>query len=269
MPELAEVVYFAKQWDGGIGHAITDLHVHQACRVFRKGDVEALVEGLPGAKLKDSRTHGKQMLFEFTGGKWLNIHLGMTGELSAQPPGYQPAKHDHLVLMTKAVSLVFTDSRQFGAVTFAKNDGPPAEWLKLPPQPMDRGFTEERLATPLQRHGKVMLKSLLLDQRYFPGIGNWMADEVMWQMKLPPHILAGKMNPDQVKALRKTLIQVCEGAIKTIGVNWGDPPKSWLFHYRWGKGQKCPRCGGDLVREEVRGRTACWCPVCQKEREGD
>ena len=265
MPELAEVVYFARQWDAGVGKVITDVHVHATCRVFRKGDVKALTEELAGAKLKGARTHGKQMLFEFTGDKWLNVHLGMTGELSTQPADYEPAKHDHLVLITKAVSLVFTDARQFGAVYFTKSHGPPTDWQKLPPQPMDERFTVERLTALLQRHGKVMLKSLLLDQRYFPGIGNWMADEVMWQIKLPPHVLAGKLTPVQIKALHKALIKVCDVAIKTIGVNWGDPPKSWLFHYRWNKGQQCPRCGTDLVREEVRGRTACWCPKCQKE----
>jgi formamidopyrimidine-DNA glycosylase len=51
--------------------------------------------------------------------------------------------------------------------------------------------------------------------------------------------------------------------MQTIAVDWSDPPASWLMRHRWKDGGKCPRCGADLVRETLRGRTACWCSLCQ------
>ena len=222
-----------------------------------------LEERLPGTRLVRGLTHGKQMLFEFSGGCWLGVHLGMTGELTVKQEPFEAGRHDHLILHLAQTALVFTDPRQFGAILFHCGETPPPAWLALPPQPMDAAFTEARLAEILQRHARQPLKMLLLDQRYFPGIGNWMADEVMWQMRLHPHTPAGSLDTKQVRAVHRTLRKVCEVALQTIGVDWSNPPRTWLFRHRWDKGHSCPRCGTLLVREEVRGRTACWCPHCQ------
>lgn len=264
MPELAEVSYFSKQWGAGIGLAVLAVQANAGSRVFRGCDVAAMRAGLRGARLRSSRTHGKQMLFGFSAGRWLGIHLGMTGELSAKPEPYAPVKHDQLTLRTKRVALVLHDPRQFGAVTFHEGKSPPPFWGALPPQSMDPAFSAQRVAEILLRHARQPLKALLLDQRYFPGIGNWMADEVLWRMKLPPHTAAGLLAPRQARELRRILRKVCDGALKTIGKDWRDPPKSWLFTHRWTRGNNCPRCGAKLRHETLLGRTACWCPVCQK-----
>ena len=66
MPELAEVFYYAKQWDAGKDKRITALDIRSRTRVFRATDTGALSEGLAGAQLRSTRTHGKQMLFEFS-----------------------------------------------------------------------------------------------------------------------------------------------------------------------------------------------------------
>ncbi len=264
MPELAEVVYYSRRWESGIGCSVAAVHANEKSRVFRGCDVAALRRGLAGARLKSIRTHGKQMLFEFSGGRWLAVHLGMTGELSVRSEPFESGRHDHLVLHTKSMTLVFTDPRQFGALKYYEGKRPPAWWKSLPPQPMDDEFTPERVAEILQRHGRQPLKALLLDQRYFPGIGNWMADEVMWQMKLPPQIAAGSLSTKNTRSLWRTLRKVCQMALKTIGMDWGNPPKSWLFSHRWERSNDCPRCVTKLRHESLRGRTACWCPACQK-----
>ena len=263
MPELAEVFYYAQRWASGTGLRVVAVDLHEKSRVFRGCDMVALKRELTSMKLKVLRTHGKQMLFEFSGGRWLSVHLGMTGELSTKPEPYTLAKHDHLVLHTESLALVFNDSRQFGKVAFYKGKSPPAWWRELPPQPMEDAFTPELIAGILQRHPRQPLKALLLDQRYFPGIGNWMADEVMWQMKLMPKRAAGSLTAAQQRALRRTLQKICCVALQTIGMDWSDPPKSWLFTHRWKRDNQCPRCGAKLKHESLNGRTACWCQVCQ------
>ncbi len=268
MPELAEVFYYARQWDAGIGMPVREVLLHETKRIFRKADTAALAKGLKGAKLREVLTHGKQMLFGFSGGKWLGIHLGMTGKLMTEDDGYEPQKHDHLVLRVTGLTLVFRDPRLFGAVTYAESEGVPEAWKKLPPQPMDRGFTVEHVRKFLNRHPAVPLKTLLLDQKGFPGIGNWMADEVVWQMKVWPHLLTRDLPDGEVPELQKTIKMVCRVALKTVGRDWSDPPKDWLFAHRWGKDKACPRCGTTLKREDLRGRTVCWCPVCQAKPGG-
>src|SRR2546430_1724800 len=118
MPELAEVEWFRKQWDAGLGAEIVDLSMHEKKRVFRGENVRKLQERLVAQKLLSSHTRGKRMLFKFAGDNCLGIHLGMTGKIHVEPADYRPAKHDHLVLFQSERALVFTDSRQFGRVRF-------------------------------------------------------------------------------------------------------------------------------------------------------
>ncbi|WP_082408509.1 DNA-formamidopyrimidine glycosylase family protein [Verrucomicrobium spinosum] len=114
MPELAEVYYYAKQWAAGKGKPVSRVELHAKSRVFRGCDTGELEEGLNGAALKEILTHGKQMLFKFSRGQWLAVHLGMTGETRVAPQPYEAAKHDHLVLHLRDRALIFTDPRQFG-----------------------------------------------------------------------------------------------------------------------------------------------------------
>jgi formamidopyrimidine-DNA glycosylase len=264
MPELAEVYYYAQQWDAGRNKPVRRIELHGSKRVFRGCDTRALEDRLVGGRLLRIHTHGKQMLFEFSRGCWLGVHLGMTGKLSTVAQPFEPGRHDHLVLHLSERALVFTDARQFGRISFHHGKRMPGAWTKLPPQPMDAGFTARRVAGILKRHARQPLKALLLDQRYFPGIGNWMADEVLWQARLHPARHAGSLDEKDAATLRRVMRKVCAVALRTIGVDWGDPPRTWLFGHRWEDGGACPRCGGTLIRRQVRGRTACWCAACQR-----
>jgi formamidopyrimidine-DNA glycosylase len=260
MPELAEVAYFSRRWDAGLQKRILRVHLHPNVRVFRGGDAGQLADALTGAMYRRPFTHGKNMLFEFSGGVWLGGHLGMTGKLLAAPPGHVPEKHDHLVLFTAAAALVYRDPRQFGRWRMDRGARAPAWWRALPPEITARSFTVAHVAELLRRHARSPLKALLLDQSGFPGIGNWMADEVLWQLRLHPAAPAGETD---AAALRKVLQSVTRTSLRTIGRDWSDPPRSWLFRHRWNAGARCPRCGTQLRRGDIRGRTACWCPKCQ------
>src|SRR5207302_10301543 len=101
MPELAEVEWFRKQWDVGHGAEIVDLSLHPRNRSFRSTDVRELRQRLIGEKFIGARARGKRMLFKFSGGGWLGIHLGMTGKIRVDSANYRPGKHDHLVLLQR------------------------------------------------------------------------------------------------------------------------------------------------------------------------
>jgi formamidopyrimidine-DNA glycosylase len=264
MPELAEVAYYTTRWAAGVGQEVLRVHTGPKARPFRQTAAGAF-RALMGTTYGGARTHGKNMLFEFAPQLWLTGHLGMTGELLAGPPGHEPTAHDHLVLYTRESALIFRDFRMFGALRLDESvGGPPPDWLALPPQILDAGFTTARVAEALQRHARSPLKALLLDQHWFPGIGNWMADEVCYQLRLHPAVPAGTV---EAAALRRVLRAICRKSMETIGRDWSDPPRSWLMQHRWKAGGVCPAksCGSALVRETLRGRTACWCPQCQPE----
>ena len=280
MPELAEVEYYRKQWDPCIGAKIVSVAVHSEKRIFRFADAKKLKAALVGARLLGSEAKGKRMLFRFSKGCWLGIHLGMTGELwiaeratssphaqrtaqRAVPTEFVPGKHDHLVLFQKERALVFTDMRQFGAVRFHQGANPPPWWAELPTDVTSREFTSERMNQFLSRHGRLPIKAALLLQSGFPGIGNWMADEILWRARISPQRRSADFSERETKRLWESLRFVCREAMNRISHDYSDPPKGWFFHQRWSREGTCPRDRQTLRRETIGGRTTAWCPKCQ------
>ena len=264
MPELAEVEYYRRQWNPGLGAKVLAVELHVDKRIFRGTDTRSLIQQLSGAKLIESEARGKQMAFRFSRGSWLAIHLGMTGKLRVEPFGFTSGKHDHLVLRQRKQALVFSDPRQFGRVLFFQGKGEPPWWSALPPALNSRAFAENNLRNALQRHRRLPIKATLLLQKHFPGVGNWMADEIVWQAKLHPRQASGEINEAQLTTLWKCVRFVCSGALKHVGKDFSDPPLGWLFHERWSRSGKCPRDGTKLKRETIGGRTTAWCPKCQR-----
>ncbi len=268
MPELAEVEYFRHRWDAGLRQRITAVALHGAKRVFRGCDAAALESALRGATLLGSEARGKQMLFRFSKNAWIGLHLGMTGKLSVEPADHEPGKHEHLVLFQKRQALVFTDARMFGRVRFHLGKTAPAWWSGLPPAVTSREFTLARLGGILQKRARAPLKAVLLMQEFFPGIGNWTADEILWQAALHPRRSAGGLDVAETRTLWRTARAVCRTALRTIGVDWSDPPRGWLIHQRWSKRGRCPQHDTPLERATIGGRTTAWCARCQPLASG-
>lgn len=263
MPELAEVEYFRKRWDAGVGKTVVALKLQAKKRVFRGVAAAELVQALTGAKLLGSEARGKQMLFRFARGGWLGIHLGMSGKLRLESADFTPDRHDHLVLFQKERALVYADARMFGRVRFAVGKGEPAWWRALPPALISAEFTLAAMREILKRRQRAPIKAVLLDQACFPGVGNWMADEILWQARLDPRAVAGHLSAVETRALWQKTRLVCRVALRTIGADWSDPPEEWLIHARWKKSGECPRDGLPLRRATVAGRATAWCAKCQ------
>jgi formamidopyrimidine-DNA glycosylase len=273
MPELAEVEFFRKRWDlAARGSTVTSVLTHDRARIFRGTDPVAIRTALTSARFLSSEAAAKQMLFRFSGDAWLGLHLGMSGDLRAEGPGYVAQKHDHLVLVTAQHALVFTDPRMFGRVQFHHGPEAPKWWSSIAPALSSEAFTVDAVATFLRRRARAPIKAVLLMQERFPGVGNWMADEILWRAAIHPKRLAGSLTPTEVRTLWRECRHVARLALDTIAGK-GDYlppdlnhhiPKSWLFLHRWENGGLCPLTKKPLVREEVGGRTTCWSPARQK-----
>jgi formamidopyrimidine-DNA glycosylase len=264
MPELAEVEYYRRQWDRGLGAKITKVELHARTRVFRGTDTRELVRRLTNARLLSSVARGKQMLFRFSGDNALGLHLGMSGTMRVEPAGFRPEKHDHLVLHQTKRSLVFRDPRQFGRVRFHHGKSNPPWWAQNP-EIVSTEFSARYLADFLRRHGRAPIKAVLLLQNGFPGIGNWMADEILWRARVAPRIPAGALDAQQQAALRRATRFVSREALRIIGRDNSGLPRSWLIHQRWNGDGVCPRHRVALQRATIAGRTTAWCAKCQAE----
>lgn len=264
MPELAEVEWYRKQWNDGIGSKIIEVKLHARKRVFRGADTRAVSDRLIGQRLLKSSARGKRMLFKFSGDNWLGLHLGMTGKIHIAPANFHPDKHDHLVLYQAKRALVFRDSRQFGRVRFHHGKSEPDWWKNDVPEIISANFSQKFVDRFLERHGKAPIKGVLLMQDGFSGIGNWMADEILWRVKILPSLPAGNLTAKKRAALFRETKFVARKSLETVGHDYGDLPKSWLIHQRWKTKGVCPIHRTLLQRATIGGRTTAWCPRCQK-----
>lgn len=268
MPELAEVEFYRKRWAIGHGAEVIAVHVHEQVRIFRGTQPRQITRRLKGTLLKHSESAAKQMVFVFGDTHWLGIHLGMTGELRAEPLGYISQKHDHLVIVQEQQSLVFTDPRMFGRIQYHQGTEAPAWWTSIAPAILSNKFTLASVAAFLKRRARAPIKAVLLMQEQFPGIGNWMADEILWRAAIHPARAAGSLSDEEQRLLRRECRQVCRLALRKIAGEGGTLPPdlnvhipdTWLFNHRWRAGGRCPRTGVPLIREEIGGRTTCWSP---------
>ena len=264
MSELAEVEWYRKQWDPGLGEKVLSVEIHAQKRVFRDTNTRALRQNLSGTKLLSSEARGKRMLFRFSGDNCLGIHLGMTGALRLEAAKFSPAKHDHLVLRQPGRTLVFRDSRQFGRVRFHHGKKEPDWWRREVPEITTPDFDAAFVDQFLKRHSKAPVKAVLLLQDGFSGIGNWMADEILWRAHIRPTKTSGKLSTAERKALWCEARFVVKHSLATLGRDYSDPPRGWLIHERWSTKGVCPKHHTLLRRATVGGRTTAWCSKCQR-----
>ncbi len=102
--------------------------------------------------------------------------------------------------------------------------------------------------------GDTAVKARLLDQSAIAGIGNLLADEVLWQARVSPQRPTRNLDEDDLDDLRRRLRSSLRRAIDRGGVHTGE-----IIEHRHAGGH-CPRCGAAMRRATVGGRTTWWCP---------
>ncbi len=94
-----------------------------------------------------------------------------------------------------------------------RRNGGPAWRLPLLRRPSAAEFVTEFL----RRHPKLPIKATLLLQDGFPGVGNWMADEILWRAHVSPHRLNSKLTKSSIQSLYDEVRFVCRVALEEIG----------------------------------------------------
>ncbi len=105
------------------------------------------------------------------------------------------------------------------------------------------------------------LADVLLDQTYFPGLGNKIKTEAPWLARLHPLTPVGSLSPTHQNDLARHILDLSELWLRVVEAQ-GDHayPTPHVF-----RAKTCPRCHAP-VRHEVLGdppRKSHWCPSCQ------
>jgi formamidopyrimidine-DNA glycosylase len=108
------------------------------------------------------------------------------------------------------------------------------------------------------------MKALLLDQTFAAGVGNWIADEVLYQARIDPRRPARTLSPREASRLRGRLHAVLATAVR-LGADGDRYPRTWLFHHRWDRDPLARTASGARLRwETIAGRTTAWAPAIQR-----
>ena len=84
-----------------------------------------------------------------------------------------------------------------------------------------------------------------LQEGLISGIGNWLADEALYQSRIHPEQPVSTMTDQQMETLHTSLKGILELAV-SVDSDAGRYPKDWLFHFRW-SGKKPVSIGGRPV----------------------
>lgn len=229
-----------------------------------KGGLDAvtLAAVLVGRRFGAARRRGKLLILDLDvgGGPALGLRFGMTGRLVVDgSPGvddlqYAPARIDPRwdrfgVSFVDGGDLRLHDPRRLGGVELDPDEG------RLGPDAL--AVTRAELAAALAG-SRVALKARLMDQRRVAGVGNLVADEVLWRAGLSPVRPAGSLTSEEVAGLQSWLRRGVRLLMRRGGAHTGD-----LGPHRR-PGGRCPRDGAALARSTVGGRTTWWCPAHQR-----
>ena len=225
------------------------------CRPHQPGEI---ADALIGHELTGARRRGKAMWLETDGGEGpiLGLHLGMAGRVVVDGAaagdrlkGVDGARWDRFTLrFDDGGRLTLRDKRRLGRAVLdpdLSGVGPDAALV-------GRQVFRDRVG-----RGTAPLKARIMDQAVIAGVGNLLADETLWRARLSPLRPAGALDQDELDHLRRQLRAATRDAIRRGGVHTGG-----LIAARE-RGGRCPRCGAELERATVGGRTTYWCPVEQ------
>ena len=220
---------------------------------------------------------GKFLLFTLNDGSRLVAHLGMTGKFvvtnSHLPdPPYLCSQY----VFQNGRRMDHIDVRRFGRLEIY----PPGSNIpiigRLGPDPLSPGFSPQTLHPLLFGHSgrrrQRAMHTLLLDQSLISGVGNIYASEALFRSGIRPQRRADRVRLRELGTLANSLRQVMQEAVAAGGTTVNDyrrvddKPGGFVakLNVYDRKGQSCRRCKTAIKRVILGGRSAYYCPECQK-----
>ena len=271
MPELPEVETIRTQLS-----TILPFEVHTATTTKElKKDVLHTDLALEGRTLTRASRKGKMLDFILDDMSHLLSHLGMTGTwlITKERP---TQKHSHLILEGQSPAgpmfLTFNDPRRFGHMYHLNQADAQTKLDELGPDLASPEFTYDYMVEAFKRIPGRAIKVALLDQKYFAGSGNYIANEICAHAGIRPTRLCAKIKKDEYPKLYHAIQQVIGGAIASGGTTFqggyrdttgerGEGLSNLVVFWQ----KVCKLCGVTPVKKTVLAQRGTYhCPKCQK-----
>ena len=280
MPELPEVEAARRLLTrAAVGRRIVSARVMPDPIVFQGVSPARIRRALVGRRVVAAHRHGKHLWLELDERPWPCFHFGMSGGIEVRgrqrqrlmvegrrareepwPPRFLKL---HLTL-DDGDEIVFRDARRLGRVRLRHDPAaePPISLLGFDalhdvPSPGRLAALFAKRAAPV--------KAVLLDQSFSAGVGNWIADEVLYQARIDPRRRTDTLTRAEIGRIRSRLRSVISTAVRA-GADSDRFPRKRLFHTRWSKRLQSPVTvrGERILYLTVGGRTTAWVAEVQR-----
>lgn len=276
MPELPEVECFKIDLNKTIPLKINSLEYtnkHSSLNFNPKR-----IKHLRQKTITQISRHGKKLFFHFDVETpyLLYSHLGMSGSWRIAREKIIE-KHCHFQIQgftqkSKEIYLGYVDPRRFGRLEILTQEEFDQLYGKAAPDLASADFNLDWLKRALEHYSNRALKPHLLDQNFFPGCGNYMANEICARAKILPTRKCRDISVKEYKKILSSIQIVLDQSLNSGGVS---------FHggYTDSKGEKgkgvqnlvvfhqplCLMCKKAQVQKIIQAqRGTFFCPRCQK-----
>jgi len=255
------------------------------------GKGEKFRKFLKNLKVESVKRRGKMLVLDLSGPFTLLIHLKMTGQLIYAKPGERkevkifktqtsprmalPHKYTHVIFdFADGSHLYFNDLRQFGYLRLVGDDAleQVREFREYGPEPLSGKFSLAYLLERASRRPNLSVKQFLMEPKVVAGIGNIYSDEIFYWAGIRPDRKVRTLKKLEWRRIYLMIPKILKEALAARGSSVGDffqvdgsEGKYGRKHRVYGRyGRRCHTCHGEIKKIKLGGRTASYCPVCQR-----
>ncbi len=286
MPELPEVETVRKGLEVRLrDFNISRLEILREKTIASKGGSKRFIQILKGSQVGGWQRRGKYLIAPLLRGNphlsietvgWWAIHLRMTGYFQFHEQFKLPCPHTRVRIWdNKGLELRFVDIRSFGQMWSLPAEESPYETIQgiknLGPEPFDKFFNKAYLRKRFERK-TCSIKTALLDQAIIAGIGNIYADESLFTAGILPQKKCCDLKSKELEKLCLSIIDTLKVSIGKGGTSFSDfrdleglngnyGGQAWVYRRT---NMPCRKCGSQIRREKISGRSTHWCANCQE-----
>ncbi|KAJ0075442.1 hypothetical protein Patl1_34599 [Pistacia atlantica] len=248
MPELPEVEAARRAIEENcVGKKIVKLIIADDPKVIDGVSASEFEASLLGKTIVSAHRKGKNMWLCLDSPPFPSFQFGMAGAVyikgvavtkykrsAVKDTDEWPSKYSKFfVELDDGLEMSFTDKRRFAKVRLLKDPASVPPISDLGPDALLEPMTVDEFTKSLSKK-KIAIKALLLDQSFISGIGNWVADEVLYQARIHPLQISASLSKESCATLLECIKEVVQNAVE-VDADCSRFPLKWLFHFRWGK----------------------------------
>ena len=227
-------------------------------------------------------TKGKTIGEAKARGRWLFVELKkgyvlvlgeFGGKVLLYPQGSEVPKKYHLWLDFEDGSFLTATTQMWGAVDlYEKGKELTGKYVKdMKATPVEPEFTIDYfrgLIDNVLKDEKKSVKGLLTQDQTIPGLGNAIAQDIMFKAALHPKHLINDLNTGQKRTLYKAIIDTVKEVTRKGGRYdesdlYGRPGRYVRLMDKNAVNKPCPRCGGKVEKIQYLGGACYFCLECQ------